>query len=101
MDAKKRCEHGQITNLLVSLVRAPSYIGLSRQEKAVVRELKDFLKACNISSDIKKIREGRPNLVATLDGSRTGPHLLFCGHTDTVPPNVGGSVDSFAALEKA
>jgi acetylornithine deacetylase/succinyl-diaminopimelate desuccinylase family protein len=100
MDTKKRCQHGKISNLLVSLVRAPSYIGLPRQEEAVVRELKDFLQACDISSEIKEIREGRPNLVATLKGSRTGPHLLFCGHTDTVPPNAGSSGDSFAALEK-
>jgi len=97
---KNRCEHGEITGLLVSLVRAPSYIGLPRQEEAVVRELKNFLEAHDISSEIKEISEGRPNLVATLDGSRKGPHLLFCGHTDTVPPNVGSSEDPFAASEK-
>jgi acetylornithine deacetylase/succinyl-diaminopimelate desuccinylase len=62
--------------------------------------LKNFLEAHDISSEIKEIREGRPNLVATLDGSRQGPHLLFCGHTDTVPPNAGSSEDPFAALEK-
>ena len=90
----------KITRLLVNLVKARSYPGIPRQEEAVVRELGSFLEAHGIRSIITEVREGRPNLLATVDSGQAGPHLLFCGHTDTVPPNAGSSVDLFAATEK-
>ena len=34
-----------------------------------------------------EVREGRPNLLASVDSGRPGPHLVLCGHTDTVPLN--------------
>ncbi|KPJ53289.1 MAG: hypothetical protein AMJ37_01610, partial [Dehalococcoidia bacterium DG_18] len=82
------------------MVRAPSHPGIPRQEEAVVRELDAFLKTCDIETVITEVQEGRPNLIATLAGSQPGPHLLFCGHTDTVPPNVEGTTDPFAATIK-
>ena len=35
------------------------------------------------------MRDGRPNVLATVDSGRPGPHLLWNGHTDTVPLNRG------------
>jgi len=90
----------KITRLLVNLVKARSYPGIPRQEEAVVRELGSFLEAHGIRSIILEVREGRPNLLATVDSGRSGRHLLLCGHTDTVPPNAGSPVDLFAAVEK-
>jgi acetylornithine deacetylase/succinyl-diaminopimelate desuccinylase len=90
----------KITRLLVNLVKARSYPGIPHQEEAVVRELGAFLEAHGIRSIITEVREGRPNLLATVDSGRSGRHLLFCGHTDTVPPNAGSPVDLFAAVEK-
>jgi acetylornithine deacetylase/succinyl-diaminopimelate desuccinylase len=90
----------KITRLLVNLVKARSYPGIPRQEETTVRELGAFLEAHGIRSIISEVREGRPNLLASVDSGRPGRHLLFCGHTDTVPPNAGSSVDLFAAVEK-
>jgi acetylornithine deacetylase/succinyl-diaminopimelate desuccinylase len=90
----------RIIDLLVDLVKAPSYPGVPRQEEAVVHVLRDYLKAHGIETVITEVQEGRPNLLATVEGSQAGPHILFCGHTDTVPPNVQSSVDPFAAVEK-
>jgi acetylornithine deacetylase/succinyl-diaminopimelate desuccinylase len=90
----------KITRLLVNLVKARSHPGIPRQEEVVVREMDLFLKAHGILSTITEVSEGRPNLLAAVDSGRSGRHLLFCGHTDTVPPNAGSPVDLFAATEK-
>ncbi len=87
----------EILGLLQAMVRAPSYPGVPRQEEASVRELEKFLRGHGIPSTLTEVREGRPNLLAALEGKKPGPHLLFCGHTDTVPPNAGANVDLFAA----
>jgi succinyl-diaminopimelate desuccinylase len=93
-------EKDKITELLTAMVRAKSYPGIPRQEAAVVRELDAFFKALGIATDVREVKDGRPNLLATVESGRPGPHLLLCGHTDTVPPNEGSPVDLFAATEK-
>src|SRR5262249_7591111 len=40
---------------------------------------------------------GRPNVVARLEGSPAGPHLLFDGHLDVVPAGNGWSQDPYTA----
>ncbi len=87
----------EILELLRAMVRAPSYPGVPRQEEAAVRELERFLRGHGLPSTLIEVREGRPNLMATLEGKKPGPHLLLCGHTDTVPPNAGANADLFAA----
>jgi acetylornithine deacetylase/succinyl-diaminopimelate desuccinylase family protein len=90
----------KITRLLVNLVKARSYPGIPKQEAAVVAELKAFLDEHNIQTTVTEVKDGRPNLLADVDSGRPGRHLLFCGHTDTVPPNAASTVDLFAAVEK-
>ena len=90
----------KITRLLVNLIKARSYPGIPKQEAAVVAELKSFLEDHHIQTTVAEVKDGRPNLLATLDSGRPGRHLLLCGHTDTVPPNAGSPVDFFAAVEK-
>jgi acetylornithine deacetylase/succinyl-diaminopimelate desuccinylase family protein len=90
----------KITRLLVNLVKARSYPGIPKQEAAVVSELKAFLEEHKIRTTVIEVKEERPNLLAAVESGRPGRHLLFCGHTDTVPPNAGSTVDLFAAVEK-
>lgn len=90
----------KITKLLVHLIKARSYPGIPKQEAAVVTELKSFLEDHHIRTTVAEVKDGRPNLLATVDSGRPGQHLLLCGHTDTVPPNAGSPVDLFAAVEK-
>src|SRR5262249_35640106 len=49
--------------------------------------LERWLAARGIASARDDAAPGRPNLVATVERSRPGPHLILCGHTDTVPLN--------------
>jgi len=83
--------------LLRAMVKAPSYPGVPRQEEATARVLDAYLRRHGIPGKLAEVREGRPNLSATLEGRGPGPHLLLCGHMDTVPPNAGSSFDFFSA----
>lgn len=87
----------EILELLQAMVRAPSHPGIERQEEAAVRALEAWLGGHGIPSACVEVRPGRPNLIATLAGKEPGPHLLFCGHMDTVPPNAGAPGDPFSA----
>lgn len=93
-------DRNELQELLVKMVKAPSYPGINRQEEQTVGELSDFLKAHDVTHTIKEVKEGRPNLIATVEGDNPGMHLLLCGHTDTVPPNSDSSIDPFSASIK-
>ncbi|HSQ79014.1 MAG TPA: M20 family metallopeptidase [Candidatus Bathyarchaeia archaeon] len=86
-----------IIALLQKMVRAPSHPGIPRPEEATVLALRAYLEGHDIPARIIEVRDGRPNLIATLDGKGPGRHLLLTGHTDTVPPNKGSSADLFSA----
>lgn len=90
-----------IIELLQKMVRAPSHPGIPLQEEATALALRDYLAGRGIPSRLSVVRDGRPNLIAALEGREAGRHLLLCGHTDTVPPNENASADFFsAAIEK-
>lgn len=90
----------EIIQLLTRLVKARSYPGIPQQEKEAVEELDVYLRSHGIESIITEVCDGRPNLLASVEGTNPGPHLSLCGHTDTVPPNEKSPVDLFAAVEK-
>ena len=90
----------EIIQLLIRLIKARSYPGIPQQEKEVVQELDVYLRSHGIETVITEVCDGRPNLLASVEGEKPGPHLLLCGHTDTVPPNENSSVDLFAAIKK-
>lgn len=55
------------------------------REEGFVRELARYLAERGIASRVIRGDSGRANLVARLDSGKPGPHLVFCGHCDTVP----------------
>jgi acetylornithine deacetylase/succinyl-diaminopimelate desuccinylase family protein len=86
-----------ILELLMEMVKAPSHPGVPRQEEAAALALAAYLRERGLPADLVEVREGRPNVVASIAGPKPGPHLLFCGHLDTVPPNAGSPADFFSA----
>jgi acetylornithine deacetylase/succinyl-diaminopimelate desuccinylase len=86
-----------ITELLREMVRAPSHPGVPRQEEKTVAVLADYLHRHGIAVTMTEVRAGRPNLLATIKTGSSDKHLLWCGHTDTVPPNKISAMDPFAA----
>jgi acetylornithine deacetylase/succinyl-diaminopimelate desuccinylase len=83
--------------LLCDLIRAPSYIGLPRQEEKAVAVLAKYFEKNGVDFSITEIRPGRPNLSAAVRGPKSGRHLVLCGHTDTVAPNKITTMDPFGA----
>jgi len=73
--------------LLATLVRTPSHPGVADQEAAVAAALADFLEREGLRPELVEAAPGRPNLMCTVEGREPGPHLVLCGHTDTVPLN--------------
>lgn len=76
-------------DLAAELVRLPSHPGLDRQEEQVVLALDRYLGEHGLAVQLEEILPGRPNLMVSIAGAKPGPHLLLCGHTDTVPVNSG------------
>lgn len=58
---------------------------LQGHEHGFVTELSGYLARYGIAARIFRGDEGRSNLVASIGNDRSGPHLVFCGHCDTVP----------------
>lgn len=90
----------EVIQLLIRLIKARSYPGIPQQEREVVQEIDSYLHSHGIETVITEVCDGRPNLLASVEGANPGSHLLLCGHTDTVPPNEGSPVDLFAPVEK-
>jgi acetylornithine deacetylase/succinyl-diaminopimelate desuccinylase len=86
-----------VVDLLRELIQAPSCIGLPRQEEKAVAVLARYFETHQIEFSTTEVRPGRPNLLATVRGPKSGGHLVFCGHTDTVAPNTITTMDPFAA----
>jgi len=82
--------------LLSELVRIPSHPGVAHQERGVALKLAEFLGRRGVATELIDVRDGRPNLLAVVDSGRPGPHLVLCGHTDTVPLNTGDAGVAFS-----
>lgn len=68
------------------LIRIPSYHGIPAQETAVARYIEKRMTEEEIPCHLEEVVDGRSNVIARLPGNGGGKTLLFCGHTDTVPP---------------
>jgi acetylornithine deacetylase/succinyl-diaminopimelate desuccinylase len=73
--------------LLARLVQIPSHPGVANQESRVAEALAEFLERGGLRPELVEVVAGRPNLMCSLEGRAPGPHLVLCGHTDTVPLN--------------
>lgn len=58
---------------------------LQSKEEGFVELLAHYLSDFGIASQILQGDHGRANLVASIESSQPGSHLVFCGHCDTVP----------------
>lgn len=79
------------------LVRLPSP-NPPGDEALVAEWLKERCCSLGMQVTIKEVLSGRPNVIARLGGDRTGPTVVWNGHTDVVPPGNGWTVDPFGGL---
>ncbi|MCX5975676.1 MAG: M20 family metallopeptidase [Coprothermobacterota bacterium] len=75
----------EILALAKELIAIPSHSQTRGQERNVAEAIRCFFQKEGISSWLESPRGGRPNVFARL-GMGHEPALLWCGHTDTVPP---------------
>ncbi len=94
---------GSVADLLAALVRIPSVNpALDRAgqgEAELAAFVADWLRRNRVPVQVIEVEPGRPNVLATLEGSRSGGHLLFETHLDTVGAT-GMTLDPFAAVRE-
>lgn len=77
----------EVVDLTASLVRIPSVFRPGEPdatERAVAAHVEAWLRREGFAVEIQEVAPGRPNVIAWLDGSGTGPTLCLEGHTDVV-----------------
>ena len=62
-------------------------------EAALAAFAAEYLGRCDLPCAIQEVKPGRPNLLARLGPEGARPHLIFNGHTDTVPAGGGWTHD--------
>ena len=76
------------TTVLQDLVRIPSVnpdlVPGADGEAKIANYIADTLDGWGLEVQVREIAEGRPNVIATLEGTGGGQTLLFNGHMDTV-----------------
>lgn len=81
----KQASTAEVIDLVCELIKIESHQEKKGHEKEVTEFLKNFLEAEAIEVEIEEVLDGRANLIATIQGDKTGPTVLLNGHTDTVP----------------
>ncbi len=67
------------------LVKIPSFSFMENQEKEVAEYIYKMFSKEGIEVYLVEVAPGRPNVIAKIKGTGSGPSLMFLGHTDTVP----------------
>ncbi len=98
--ALARVDGAAAVALAAELVRIPSHPGLARQEERVAQALTRWLEGRGLAPRLDEAAPGRPNLLCTVTGARSGRRLVLCGHTDTVPLNADGAGVGFSGVER-
>jgi acetylornithine deacetylase/succinyl-diaminopimelate desuccinylase-like protein len=71
------------TEVLQRLVRFNT-VNPPGNERPAIEYLAEYLKSAGFETELLAVEHDRPNLVATLNGAKEGPTLLYLGHVDTV-----------------
>jgi acetylornithine deacetylase len=62
----------------------PSLVPGAAGEAQIADAIASHMRRLGLDVEMQEAAPGRPNVVGVLEGSRPGPSLMFCGHTDTV-----------------
>jgi acetylornithine deacetylase len=84
-----------LTSLLRDLVAIdsvnPDLVPGAKGEAEIAQYCVEWMRRAGFDAELQEAAPGRPNAIGVLEGSRSGPSLMFCGHIDTV------GVDGMAA----
>jgi acetylornithine deacetylase/succinyl-diaminopimelate desuccinylase-like protein len=85
-DARSTRPRRRTTELLQRLIRFNT-VNPPGNEAPLQEFLKERLEGAGLECELLSVFEGRPNLVARLEGTSDGPRLCYLGHVDTVLAN--------------
>ena len=84
----------EIISMVRELVEIPSHYREPGGEYAVALKLEEMASKEGLGVSYEEITPGRFNIEITLEGGVDGPHILLCGHLDTVTP-IGMEIEPF------
>ena len=84
----------EIISMVRKLVEIPSHYREPGGEYAVALKLEEMASKEGLGVSYEEITPGRFNIEITLEGGADGPHILLCGHLDTVTP-IGMEIEPF------
>ena len=89
----------EIIQLTQKLVRVPSLSGDAQSLSQIAQIISEEMKKTGFSVELIEAEKGLTNVIGTFRGSADAPCLLFNGHTDVVPAQVGRdwTVEPFSA----
>lgn len=90
--------HEEIIQLALELIQRPS--SPMEGEHAVADWIAQTLRQEGINVQVDHSPEGRPNVLAILEGQQSGKTLLMNGHTDVVPPGEGWIRDPWKTVRE-
>ncbi len=85
---------GEIVSIMQELLRCPS-VNPPAQTAECAQVVSNILGRNNIKAEIVEAQQGVANVVARLEGKKSGKRLLLNGHLDVVAPGEGWTVDPF------
>lgn len=97
--SKMEIRKEELLELIRSLVVIPSHYLAPGGEARVGEELEKIAAREGLSSSRMEIEPGRFNCFITLEGTAPGPHILLCGHMDTVLTE-GMEIEPYSSEER-
>ncbi|MBK5261541.1 MAG: M20 family metallopeptidase [Peptostreptococcaceae bacterium] len=85
MEITKFINEDEIIEIAKDLIAIEGHKDAKDKESKVVQYIQNLLEKENISVEIKEITEKRANIYGKIEGDNKATHLMFNGHTDTVP----------------
>lgn len=82
---KNIVKKGELTDLISELVKIPSTPDSEDYERKVAEYIHQFFQDEGIESQLIKVKDNRPNIIAKISGTGGGRSLMLTGHMDTVP----------------
>lgn len=85
----------ELLTMVSTLVAIPSHYNIQGGEAQVAEALEAMARKEGLKVQKEEITPGRFNIEISLQGGEQGPHILFCGHMDTVRTE-GMEIDPYA-----
>lgn len=85
LEITKFIDEKEITEIITKLVSIEGHKDVEQRESKVTEYIKDVFEKENIHVECVEVEENRPNILGKIVGENEEIHLMFNGHTDTVP----------------